>query len=430
MKSIFIAFVVIAFLLIAGKLYVEYEYSQGIDELAENISPYAKLKHDRVHIGLDGSISIENISIIPRSNSGSDILIDSITLASDDRWLPLTLSRQLDKGELPDAISLNIDNLDFEPLAWSKKSSNSKTCLRIETTFDNRSIGFQRLNSNLNIAMDATGEKVVLSMRSSDQTMRTSGKVTLNTKSLKPARLQAQPPSIDNMHFDVELDEEVAQRVLDYCAKKLDLSKQVYLDLIVGSANFTRSLNVDLGEHGKQALVDVLQGGKTLSLASKPNSLLKKIEDLKFYKVEEYTRLLGLKAQVDDQDVDLKLAELASAEDVINAEVASLKLAEGDEGNTEDALAIEQLRAISKARGPKPIEAEEVKADYKKSSIREAARYINSRIIVERRDSKKPLRGRLTKVDADSLFIRSRQYGGNVVFTVAKKEVKEIKIYR
>ena len=275
--------------------------------------------------------------------------------------------------------------------------------------------------------MDATGEKVVLSMRSSDQTMRTSAKVTLNTKSLKPARLQAEPPSIDNMTFDVKLDEEVAQRVLDYCAKKLDLSKQVYLDLIVGSSNFTRWLNVDLGEQGKQALVDVLQGGKTLSLASKPNSLLKKIEDLKFYKVEEYTRLLGLKAQVDDQDIDLKLTELTSVEEVINTEAATLRLAEGD---TQDALAIEQLRAISKARGPKQIENSEVKADYKKSSIRDAARYINSRIIVERRDSKKPLQGRLSKVDADSIYIRSRQYGGNVVFTVAKKEVKEIKIYR
>ena len=427
MKNIFIAFIVIALLLIAGKFYVEYEYSQGVDELAENISPYANLKHDRVHIGLDGSISIENISIIPRANIGSDILIDSITLASDDRWLPLKLSHHLEKGDLPDAISLNIENLDFEPLAWSKTSSNSKTCLRIETTFDNRSIGFQRLNSNLNIAMDATGEKVVLSMRSSDQTMRTSAKVTLNTKSLKPARLQAEPPSIDNMTFDVKLDEEVAQRVLDYCAKKLDLSKQVYLDLIVGSSNFTRWLNVDLGEQGKQALVDVLQGGKTLSLASKPNSLLKKIEDLKFYKVEEYTRLLGLKAQVDDQDIDLKLTELTSVEEVINTEAATLRLAEGD---TQDALAIEQLRAISKARGPKQIENSEVKADYKKSSIRDAARYINSRIIVERRDSKKPLQGRLSKVDADSIYIRSRQYGGNVVFTVAKKEVKEIKIYR
>ena len=97
MKNIFIAFIVIALLLIAGKFYVEYEYSQGVDELAENISPYANLKHDRVHIGLDGSISIENISIIPRANIGSDILIDSITLASDDRWLPLKLSHHIEK---------------------------------------------------------------------------------------------------------------------------------------------------------------------------------------------------------------------------------------------------------------------------------------------------------------------------------------------
>ena len=426
MKNFIILCLIFAVALIGGKFWLEYKYTAEVDELSRSISPYARANHGGVHIGIDGSITLDDISIIPSINNGSNVYIDSITLASDDRWLPLTLANSLKKGNFPDAISLTVNNFDFEPVAWSQQSKSSDACLLLETSFDNRSIGFQRLNTDFNLSMKAAREKVVLSFRSSDQTMRSRAKVTLNAKSLNPARLQSNPPTIDQIEIDATLDQQVAERAIDYCAKKLELSKQVYLDLIVGSSNFTRSLNVDLGKEGKAALVDFLQGGKELSIISKPNSVLKKAADFKFYKAEEYVRLLGLTAQIEGKNIELALSELGSIEEVINSDV---KLKNPVENDSEPKLTAEQQRAIDLARGPQPTPEQE-KPRYRDTSTREARKYLNSLIIVGRKNRKKPIKGKLIKVNGDSLIITTRQYGGNVVYTIDKSETASIKIFR
>ena len=111
---------------------------------------------------------------------------------------------------------------------------------------------------------------------------------------------------------------------------------------------------------------------------------------------------------------------------MINSDV---KLKNPVENASEPELTAEQQRAIDLARGPQPTPEQE-KPRYRDTSTREARKYLNSLIIVGRKNRKKPIKGKLIKVNGDSLVITTRQYGGNVVYTIDKSETASIKIFR
>ena len=91
-------------------------------------------------------------------------------------------------------------------------------------------------------------------------------------------------------------------------------------------------------------------------------------------------------------------------------------------------LTPEQQRIKQKTQSPTNLDPE--KYSYKVTAINRLSRYINHSVIVKRSDNKKQISGELVLVETDTFSVKSNQYGGSAIYSVAMADIVELKVYR
>lgn len=199
---------------------------------------------------------------------------------------------------------------------------------------------------------------------------------------------------------------------MTYCANKLKLSRQEYLDY-VGSPDYSvRSFGADLGEGVRQSLVKFIQGGAKLRVSSRPSEQLKKLSAIKFFKKRDVVRLLRLSIFLNDERI------------VINP---------FDEPETDrDMVVASTERSLPRSAplGASAQTQEEVKPEFQSVPVRQISQYLNHSVRLKRKGNKSRVNGYLTSVDKGVLSVEINRYGGVMAYEVPINQISEALVYK
>ena len=437
MNKIFLFLLVVAAIILGGKFGLEYYYSKKIDELINQASVVADIKYQNVRIGTDGSISVNNLIIEPHTPQ-TLVRVDAITLFSSDILLPVNLATFIKRAELPDELGIRIANIEYDPNVMATINQQN-SCRYIETTLHASNAGINRLNANMEFSINMSASNAVINVSSSDQTadMHTSTVLDSNILTVSQSGSSAQP--IEEASVRYKLNKSIAEDIIQTCAQKLGVSKEVYLETVVGSPFFLQSTGAYYGSEASLAMKDFVQGDKWLTIDVKPNPQLKSFANLSFYKAKDIVRLLGLKLTLDAKDVALNIFDLPKPvtedsssdeqqENLTDEEKAAMELAEAKERISSEVSPEEQRRIELKLADAAASRAD--KYSYKTTPVNGLERYLNHSVIFKRGGDKKQIAGELIAVDGDVFTVETSQYGGKAVLNVSLSDVVEAQIYR
>ena len=434
MKKITLIVIFLIVVAFGGKFGLEYYYESKLDKMIKLVSSIGDIQHKGVSIGFDGSISIKKLSVRPYTVD-TTVSLDELTLFSSDRLLPLKLAKMFENKDFPESIGLKVNNLEYSPTVFMPKVDDKNECRYVETPINYSSLGVRRLNSNILMSVDTSNKlDSVLEMTSIDQTTNTKLKLTFDATRINANLINSDNLPINEFQLDYKIDESIADKMISYCAKKLKLSTDDYLNKVIGTANYTRILGLDLGPDAHKALVDVMQGNKWLSIKSTPSSQIKSLSSAKFYQPKDIVRLMNLSLKVDNDEINLDATELKRSQPVENVvsneAIETETVSSSDNQNTDSIESNELTEDQIRAQQKQSITEAEKTFDYKTTPINTLNKYINYNIKVKRNGNKRMLSGILTDIEGDTFSIETTQYSGIAVFKVNKSDVVELLVYR
>jgi len=437
MTKIILFLLVVAAILFGGKFGLEYYYGKKIDELIDQASAVADIKYQNVRIGTDGSISINNLIIEPHTPQ-TLVRIDAITLFSSDILLPVNLTTFIKRAELPDELGVRIEDIEYDPNVMANINQQN-SCRHIETTLHASNAGINRLNANMELSINMTANNAVINVSSSDQTADMHTSTVLDSNILTARQSGSSVQSIEEASIRYKLNKSIAEDIIQTCAQKLGISKEVYLETVVGSPFFLQSTGAYYGSEASQAMKEFVQGDKWLTIDIKPNPQLERFDNLGFYKTKDIVRLLGLKLTLDAKDVPLNIFDLPKPiatnvtnedqqENLTDEEKAAMELAEAKEKISAEVSPEEQRRIELKLADAAASRTENY--SYKTTSVNSLKRYLNHSVILKRGADKKQIAGELIAVNGDVFTVETSQYGGKVILNVSLSDIVEAQTYR
>ena len=109
---------VLAAILLAGalKLLAWYAVGHDADRVTAALAPYAQVKYDGLSAGLDGSVSVDNVTVV-QPTSHASYHANSLTIGTPGLFWLLKHSL-LHETDLPPTLTLNATGVKFPPLPW------------------------------------------------------------------------------------------------------------------------------------------------------------------------------------------------------------------------------------------------------------------------------------------------------------------------
>jgi hypothetical protein len=109
---------VLAAILLAGalKLLAWYAVGHDADRVTAALAPYAQVKYEGLSAGLDGSVSVDNVTVV-QPTSHATFHANSFTIGTPGLFWLLKHSL-LHETDLPPTLTLNASGIKFPPLPW------------------------------------------------------------------------------------------------------------------------------------------------------------------------------------------------------------------------------------------------------------------------------------------------------------------------
>jgi len=409
MKNLAIVLLLLVGVAFGGKFAVEKRYESKLDDAIAMVRGFASISYDSVKIDLDGSISLNGLSVLPAGfDQGLDI--GRIRAISSDRLMAVNNFNAFKDGDFPETFALSIDRLsapvdgfeEFNKQFYANVNS-AKECRSFFTSFNYSDAGYSRIDGDMRLAFDFSDVyNSVVNIDIFDQTSSTSLEWVVDAskvESVAYGRSKQLPISEISARISVEPD--AAERFNKQCADHFKITPEVFLEKVVGSSKYSEnSFGVDLGPQMREALVKFMRGGSEFSFKSEPSSQLKKMEQLKFYKTKDILRWMNLTLALDDEPLPL-------AESVFAAE----KLAE------------------EKKKQEKEKQKAALTPTYTIVSVSGVERYIGRWVRITRTKSRKGLEGKLSGIsETGRLMVDMYQHGGLMTQTVRRDEIKRIEV--
>ncbi|MBA1146028.1 hypothetical protein H0Z60_03040 [Ectothiorhodospiraceae bacterium WFHF3C12] len=109
-RGLIAVLVIAAVAYVGAKLYVRSQADMALREAAFALRDSLKFSYEGFSAGLDGSLTLEDLSIRPIATEG-EIFIRRLTIAAGSLPDALSVRRHLDAGRLPEALTLNAEDL-------------------------------------------------------------------------------------------------------------------------------------------------------------------------------------------------------------------------------------------------------------------------------------------------------------------------------
>ena len=406
MKSLFFLLILVAAVAIGGKFYVENEYKKELDKTLNSIRPVADINYRDLKIWFDGSITLTGFSYLNPEGIGS-VNINEIKVVTDDKLMPLR-GKSLFKSnnQLPKWLKLEIDRVAIDSILAEPPVEDE--CTSFWTSFIYSEIGIDKIFSNTSVSFDFNDiNNARAEVSFDDQVSRSYMTINFSVNEARSASATQTIP-IDSIDMSMSLDAQYASQFNDYCANKLEITTDQYLNEVVASPRYSfDTFGYNLGEQTSKALALFMTGDKNLSISSRPADQLKKPQSFNALSRENIIRGLRLKVKLDNQNV---LVRTDTENDFISRKALKAEEEGADEKETE----------IQKPRRRQFV-------DVSTSRISSA---IDQRVKIWREGEKTRIDGVIKSISNNIAFIEIRKFGGIATYEIPVNEIRKIQAYR
>lgn len=329
--------ILVVLVLMAGGIwgYLWHNTRQQVEQLIVAAKPFAEISHGGIEISPSGSAGVKQIKIIP--HLVNDVIsIGAIRLNAPNILALLNIRRQLSQGQLPEALSLTIRQLEL-PLHGGLIGAKLPSP-RERTPFDGlaalgcgpvihfsgsewQEMGYDHFISNMEIGYRLNANRMDVRINNNTRdwaTLNLDIGFALTTPATSVMQLaQSLTPKLAGLNIVLQ-DDGYNTRRNNYCAAKAGKPINEYLPEHVRLVVERLRVNgVNPGPGLIAAYQRYLTEGGSLTLTANPPTPIDPAE-LQFYKAEDVVKLAGLTVKVNDQaisdlSVDWNAAQVVKA---------------------------------------------------------------------------------------------------------------------
>ena len=408
MRNLFAALAVLAVLLLAGKFMLENKYKKELNRLAFMSSSFALVEFRKVEITFDGAIVVSGIRIEPRLTTDK-FSIEKIRLFSSDRTFLFKGGDVFADGEFPDLFSMDVIGFEYDP-SFGAEINPKRECRYIEEPVDYQRIGIDRARDNLLMSLNLEDISNGIFSISSDSTdiYTLEMEIKFDASDLNPVGImQRDTLPILEISMESSFYESFADNLIEYCAKKLKISEEDYINKVIGSDSFMKFLGVRLSAEAKKALQDYMTGEADLGLVSQPSQSLKSINNLKLYKPKDIVSLLNLSVSSNGENIE-KLLEIVNTPTEADGQVQA--------GVSNEILDEEEL------------EKEPAGKSYKAIELKDVGQYVGQDIRIFRKGKSK-VEGLFKSYLGGKVAVEAIGIRGYMTFNIHLSDIEKMEVY-
>lgn len=427
MNKILTVIALAAALVVGAKFFLEYRYKKELDQVLKGASLVADVRYDDLSVGFDGTVELSDLRITP--NGAFDTFkVRSIKLSGLNLMFHFNGKSQLQNGEFPKFVRFNLDQFSFPASLYEEQALKSE-CKSFNGTLLYSSAGFDQVVVNASMEFDLADPFAArVDFSGSDQVSRTSFSVDFNARQMSPTALAGGAIPVQSMRYDYYLDQEAAKAMVEHCAKKFEITPEVFLNKVVTSQKYmTNSFGLNLGQAASKAMAGFLQGDKEIVVRSTPSERLKNASFATSSSAAQIVRMLNLNVSLDGSTVPISTFQSNSSSDIALAE-------EGEEPEEQGGYKRRDLdELLSSPDGTiqervRPNYSRKRKDNYERATLSRVRDYIDQDVRVSRTKDRSAIEGRLLGSKDNILSVEIFRYGGVMTYTIPYKDVARIDV--
>ncbi len=441
LKTAFIGLLILAGTLFGGaKGYIYYQVSSELDKIIPLASPFAEIRYQGIGSSLEGSITVENISIYP-SDSSDEISIESAQIAGDGLPFLYRLMVGDFQNSPPEKFRLSIKGFSIpldgdlaarysNMLEGAKQASGVKdldgcglmTGLSLDLL---GALGFYAItmDTSLDVDLDPATGRAEMQIGFDLRGVEYSQISLLLTHLPQPgsAIAGAQRPLLSEMSVTHQIDPDFVTKAQQYCAESRGLTVDAFIEsmLDMDKQQLAQQLGFIPGPGLIAAIKHFIKDPKEVSFSIHPPEAIAPAS-LSFYKPEELPEVLNLKLAVNGEPVtDLSFSmpeQTAKPGTRMPGLISQLP----------DATA-----AFSPgAERPKKLKRPVPTREYLPTPIAWLHNYMGKsvRIYVDQENAMR--KGVLVSMEKDQITIKQRLSGGDMTVQVPLEQISRVEVYR
>lgn len=395
MKNIIISLLILAALGFGVKSYMEYRYSNLLNQQALLLSSSAAISHEGVAIDWDGSLLINSLRIQP-IEAELTLYVGQLRVSSPFSFKTIIDLRSLENGTFDQFFNINVNRVSVEGKLLGTADAKSD-CRDLPSTFVFSAIDMVPLRANATFKIDARGtDTVVIRYDGLDQLASYRGRLVVDKNNLIQVMRSASALNINKLSVSAKFSKDKADQLMAYCADLFAVSKEEYLDKVVASSKFSKdSFGIDLGSQARFGLAAFLNGESEItarfgSFGDLNNLVTELSEDSIWHTLE---------VDIDDAPISLDIPDVETAKiEVTIAEVENLS------------------KRLSK------------KQSYIVRDIEDATNFIGEMVRIDRTNGRSPVQGRLLGESLDGLLVKVSHPGGDVTLTIEIADTESFRV--
>lgn len=401
--------------------YFYYVTKNNVDSFIESVSPFVQIRYESFISGLDGTISMEDVSI-SAPPYGKVAQIASVDFVLDSAFDYFSLDDKLSAGKIIPKLQLKInhlkssvDTLDLyaqEPDEFEQFMNHvtAQGCGDVEAVDMTLlpELGYSMLDVSLNINFEyLQSERLArfnMDLIAHDMNAVYSSVEIPNIASLKDFA----DPEIQLGTFNIDVqDLGYSKRVAEYCAQQSDVPVQDYAKHHVEALkSFFANAAIQLSNGIYQAYEAYVAEQAQLTFSIQPNNAVT-WKYISLYPTDEWPRILGLSLLVNGEKVDdFKFSwdeERSLATAITSKKEASLKQQEQSQKQTR-------------------------KETFVEIAPQQLTKYIDSRVKVETRLNRK-YEGYVRRTGGD-LVVQIKSHGGKIDIPANSQTIAKVFVYK
>lgn len=427
MKKILGFIALLAIVVVGAKFFLEYRYKKELDKGIQGASLFAEISYQDLNVGFDGAVELLGLRVTP-NGSFDTFKVASIKASGWDFLFHFNGESRLRKGELPKFLNLDIDQFGFPASVYEKEVAKEE-CKSFGGTMLYSTAGFDEVLVDAKMSFDLNDPfAATFNMSASDQISRSSFNMNFNARQMSFGQLSSGAIPVQSMRYDYFLDEEAATSMLDHCANKFKVTRDVFLEKVVKSGKFmSNSFTMELGDAASKAMAEFLQGGKELVVSSTPSDRLKNFSFASSSSMPQIVRMLNLSVSLDGSSVPIRTFQPSGGSgDVALLDGEAAQEQQGFQRRDLDDLLNNPDGTVQERVRPKLLKKRE--NDYERATLSRARDYLDKDIRVTRTKDRSPVEGRLLSVEDQVLSVEIFRHGGVMTYTVPYKDVSRLEI--
>jgi hypothetical protein len=431
-----LAIILLVALLYAGfKGYVYFQVSSELDRMITMARPFADISYGGISSGLDGSLEIENIRVLPQGGA-EDARIDSIGMRGDGPMFLLQVVSGMKQGKPPERLSLSVRGLQvalngeyaaqysgllqgFQKNASKQLDSCSFGGWVSPQAF--KAVGMDQfiVDMDMGYSYQEAAGRLEASMEFGARDVETTQlDVALEGASQLGAVMMGVMPRFEHVAIRYELDPEYAARVLGHCAQQRGQTREAYVDSLFGGdrEQLAQALGMLPGPGISEALRTFLKQPDGIDISLRPPADLD-VTTLHLYEPQDVALMLNTNLSVNGSRVNDLSFEALPASTLFSQLPGFGASAEG-----EQALAQEQEAAAK----PRP----RIRIAYLETVVDELPNYVGRDVRIYMYKPDVVRTGELFAIEDGEATVIQRLHGGKMAVHVPLSEIRMAEVLR